>query len=110
MDANQVVVNNIGFRIPGLPDVLTFIVRFFFVLAGLAALVYLLWGAFAWITSGGNKENVEKARDKLVAAIVGIILIVVVVAVIIAFERFVFSNRVCFGISCPLTIPQLIKP
>ena len=98
-----------GFTLPTLTDFLTFIIRFFFVIAGLAALIFLLLGAFSWITSGGNKENVEKARDKIIAALVGIILIVLVVSIMIAFEQVVFNQHVCFGISCKLTIPALIK-
>ena len=41
----------LGFRIPTLTDVLTFVIRGFFVIAGLAALFYLLMGALAWVTS-----------------------------------------------------------
>jgi len=107
--AQNQIQGDAGFKIPTLTDFLTFIIRFFFVLAGLAALIFLLLGAFSWITSGGNKENVEKAREKIVAAIVGIILVILVVSIMIAFEQFVFNKHVCFGISCPLTIPALIK-
>ena len=59
----QVDENTLEFQIPTLGEVLTFIIRFFFVMAGLAALLYLLLGAFTWITSGGNKENVDSMLD-----------------------------------------------
>lgn len=101
---------NLPFPIPTLGDVLTFMIRIFFAVAGIIALLYLLLGALAWITSGGNKESVEKARDKIQNAIVGVILIVVVLAVIWTLEQVVFAKAVCFGISCPLTIPSLLKP
>ena len=54
----------LGFKIPVFNEVLTFVIRFFFIIAGLVALLYLLLGALAWITSGGNKESVDKAREK----------------------------------------------
>lgn len=105
----QVDENTLQFAIPSLGEILTFIIRFFFVMAGLAALLYLLLGAFTWITSGGNKENVEKARDKIQAAIVGIILVVIVVAILATLETVVFSSKLCFGLTCPVSIPTLLK-
>lgn len=97
------------FAIPTFGDLLTFFIRFFFVIGGLVALYYLLTGALNWITSGGNKENVEKARERIQNAVVGIILIVVVLTIIWTFEQIIFSKKICFGISCPLSIEALIK-
>lgn len=104
----QVDEGALGFNIPGFGTILTFLIRFFFVAAGLAALIFLLLGAFSWITSGGNKEGVDKARDKIQAAIVGIILIVVVLALVATFEQIVFRGKLCFGLTCPLTLPSLL--
>lgn len=100
---------DLGFKIPTLGEVLTFMIRFFFVAGGLVALYYLLTGALNWITSGGNKENVEKARERIQNAIIGVILIVVVLSVIWTFETVIFGKKICFGISCPLTLDALIK-
>ena len=50
-------------------------VNFIFVLAVLLALGYLIWGAIKWITSEGNKEKVEEARNQIIAAIVGLVVI-----------------------------------
>lgn len=106
----QVDPRALGFAIPSLGDILTFLIRFFFAIAGLAALLYLLLGAFGWITSGGSKEGVEKAREKIQAAVIGVVLIVIVLALIWTLEQVVFAGKICFGISCPLTLPTLIKP
>lgn len=106
----QIPVAALGFQIPTLTDVLTFMIRMFFAVAGIIALLYLLLGALAWITSGGNKESVEKARDKIQNAIVGLLLIVLVLALMWTLEQVVFAKAICFGISCPMTLPTLIKP
>lgn len=98
----------LGFNIPNFGEVLTFIIRFFFVAAGLATLIFLLLGAFSWITSGGNKENVEKAREKIQAAVIGIVLVVVVLALVALFEQVVFQKKICFGLTCPITFPSLL--
>ena len=99
---------SMGFRIPSLGDLLTFAIRAFFVIAGLAALFYLLLGAFAWISSGGDKDSITAARDKIQAAVLGMILIVAVLAIIWTLEQVIFNRRICLGLSCPLTLPGLI--
>jgi len=83
-------------------------IRAFFIIAGLAALLYLLLGALAWVTSGGNKENVDKARDKITAAVLGLIIIVAVLAIIVTFEQVIFRQQICLGLSCNLVIPALL--
>lgn len=107
---NDIQVNptTLGFSIPTIGGLLTFVVKGFFVVAGVFALVYLLLGALAWITSGGDKAGVEKARDKIQAAIVGILMIVVVLAIVWTLEQIVFSGKICFGLSCALTLPTLL--
>jgi len=100
----------LGFAIPNLSEILTFILRMFFVVAGLIALFYLLIGALEWITSGGEEEKVEASRKKMVAAIVGVILMVVVLSVVVTLEQIVFRQKICIGISCGATIPSLIVP
>jgi len=100
---------DLGFDIPTFGELLTFLIRLFFVIGGLIGLLFLFTGALNWITSGGNKENVDKARDRIQNAIIGILLIVVVLSIIWTFENVVFQKKICFGISCPLTIESLIK-
>ena len=46
-----------------------------FVLAVIVALFYLIYGGFRWITSGGDKQAVNAARDHIVAAIIGLVII-----------------------------------
>ena len=99
----------LGFKIPSLGDLLTFAIRAFFVIAGLAALFYLLLGALAWVTSGGDKDAVTAAREKIQAAVLGMILIVAVLAIIWTLEQVIFNRRICLGLSCPLTLPGLIE-
>lgn len=99
---------SLGWTIPSIGEILTFVIRFFFVMAGLLALFFLLLGALGWVTSGGSKEGVEKAREKIVAAVVGVVLIVVVLSIIWTLEKVVFHCNICFGIACPLTIPSII--
>lgn len=54
---------------------ISFLVAFIIVLAFLAALLYIVIGAFQWITSGGDKQRVADARNHIIAAVIGLIVI-----------------------------------
>lgn len=49
--------------------------------AGILSLTYLIWGSLDIITSGGDKENIEKARNKLWNAIWGVLIFVIMLGV-----------------------------
>jgi hypothetical protein len=102
--------NKLGFKIPTLSTILTFAIRMIFVVGGIVALIFLLLGAFSWITSGGEKDAIGKAQAKIQAAILGVILIAVVLALAVTLEQVVFRGAICFGLSCPITIPPLLQP
>lgn len=105
----QVNPGTLGFQIPTFGEMLTFIVKGFFVIAGIATLIMLLWGALAWVLSGGDKEQVEAARDRITAALVGLFLILVALSTIWTLEQIVFQRTICFGLSCPVSIPTLLR-
>ena len=46
-----------------------------FIVAALAVLFMLIFGAFQWITSGGDKEAVKTARGRIVHALVGLAIL-----------------------------------
>jgi hypothetical protein len=106
---SEIDAGSLGFQIPTLGDILTFAVRAFFAIAGLAALFYMLLGAFGWVTSGGDKDAIAAAREKIQAAVVGMILVVAVLAVIWTLEQVIFKRRICLGLSCSVTLPGLIE-
>ncbi|MBI4974069.1 hypothetical protein HZC27_05670 [Candidatus Roizmanbacteria bacterium] len=97
-----------NFQIPSLPDMISFLIKMFFFIAGMAALLYLLMGAFAWVTSSGDKENVKKAQDKIQAAVIGLVIIVFVLAIMVTLEQFVFNKKFCLGISCPVNFSSYV--
>ncbi len=56
-------------------SLITFFVAFVIVLATLLALVMIVIGAIQWITSGGDKTKVDAARNHIIAAIIGLVVI-----------------------------------
>lgn len=43
-----------------------------FMVALILVLIMLLWGGIQWIMSGGEKERIEKARGRIVNALIGL--------------------------------------
>ena len=56
-------------------QIVGFLVAFIIVIAFLAALLFIVIGAFQWITSGGDKQKVADARNHIIAAVIGLIII-----------------------------------
>ena len=44
-------------------------------IAALITFVYLIMGAIGWLTSGGDKGKVEEARNKITAAVIGLLIL-----------------------------------
>lgn len=101
---------NLGFKIPSLGDLLTWGIRAFFAVAGIAALFFMLRGAFNWVISGGAKDKTEAAQKEITSAVIGIIMIIVVLAVIATLENVIFQRTLCFGLTCPLSLPRILEP
>lgn len=91
---------------PGVPvgKVLGFIVGAAVTFGIIAALLFIVLGAFQWITSGGDKTKVESARNHIVAAIVGLVIIVLSL-VIINFVLQLLGVNLGEGLPIP-TIPR----
>lgn len=80
IDFNQLQDALPGFRFPltgGVGDVLFLATQYIFVIAGLALLLYLLYGGFQMMTSGGDPGALKEAQAKITNAIVGFVIIFV---------------------------------
>src|SRR3990167_1497447 len=58
-----------------LSEILKVGVGLLFIIAVFASLAFIIWGGIDWIMSGGNKENIQKARHKFIWAIIGIVVV-----------------------------------
>lgn len=85
---------------------LTLGIRLFFIFSGVTALIYMLRGSFDWITSGGEKEKISAAQQRIYNAIVGILLLVAVLAIVATLEKLVFKETFCFGLTCAIELPK----
>jgi len=74
-----------------------------FVIAAIISLFYLIYGAVKWIISEGDKQKVADARNHIIAALVGL--------VVVFLSYFIMSIILgIFGLSfVDLTIPKITK-
>lgn len=66
----------------GLSQFLSNLIALFYSIAGIVLIFMIVWGAFDWLTSEGDKEKVQSAQKKIINAIIGIILFAIAFAVI----------------------------
>lgn len=58
------------------------IVNYVLGLLALVAVIMILWGGFTWLTAAGNEEKVEKAKEIISAAVIGIVIILLAWAIV----------------------------
>ncbi len=51
------------------------VVAFLLLVAFILAFFFLILGGISWLTSGGDKSAVEAARNKIIAALVGLVIV-----------------------------------
>ena len=80
-------VEGVGFR-----EIATNIVNWVLVLAGVIAVVYLVYGGILYITAGGDAEKATKGRTAVINAIIGIIIILLAIVIVNWVMRIVQSG------------------
>ncbi|MCC6711005.1 MAG: hypothetical protein IT416_01495 [Candidatus Pacebacteria bacterium] len=70
------------------------------VIAAVMVLIFLLWGAIEWITSGGDKGKTEAARNKITQAIIGLIVLAATTAIFMLLQNFLGICVLSFDGSC----------
>jgi hypothetical protein len=56
--------------------------RMAFIIALIAVLVMLIWGALEWIFSGGSKDGINGARNRILHALIGLAVLAVAFALV----------------------------
>jgi hypothetical protein len=85
--ANKVAITNTNvdlpkgfFLDPG--NLLNTILRIVLIIGVLLVFFFLIQGGLEWITSGGDKGAVEKARNKITNAVIGLVILVASYAIL----------------------------
>jgi len=91
--ATQLTVPNpVNVPTVDLGKVISAVVGILLLIAAILAFLYLILGGIQWITSGGDKSGMEAARNKITAAIVGLIIVAAAWAIMMLIGNFIGFN------------------
>lgn len=93
-DAGKCLTSNIQVTKPTqgfatLGNAISNILTLAFAVAVLLVLVMLILGAYEWMVSGGDKEAVGKARNRIINALIGLAVLALAYALVNVFGQFV---------------------
>jgi hypothetical protein len=91
----------------GLGKLISTGIQLFFFVAALATLLYMMLGAFDWITSSGDKEKLSKAQNKIQSAAIGLVLIVVVLVIFNVIMGTVLGGKFGIGEGFTFSLPTI---
>ena len=81
------------------------IIGFITLLGGLFFIVYLFLAAFEWLSAGGDSGKVEKARNRIMQGVLGLIVMVMAYSIIGIISRIVGIDLINLG-----TTIKTLKP
>lgn len=85
----------------GIIAIVRTIIQFILVVAFVIAFIMLLIGGIRWILAGGDEKSVEKARNTITAALIGLVIVLVAFALIKLVEQFFGVSILSGGVSIP---------
>lgn len=86
-----------GSQFDGFGGFLSQMLNLILVVAGLLLLLYLIWGAVNWMSSGGDSSKVQKARDQITQAVIGLIVLLSSLAIFNLIQGFFGFQVLNFG-------------
>ncbi len=86
---------------PSIGNFITNTLTIAFLVALLVVLAMLIWGAFEWITSGGGREAVGKARGRIINALIGLAVLAIAFALARVAAQFLGFPDITQGIPIP---------
>ena len=75
-------IKEFGVGAEGIGNFFSNLIEVIYAISMVVLVFMLIWGAFDWITSEGDKEKVGKARNKIINAIIGVVILAAAFAII----------------------------
>lgn len=91
----------------GITKIVSSVIGFMTIAAGIWFLFHILIGGFNWISAGGDKAKLQSSRDKLTNAFIGLIVVVAAWAILALAGSFFGID---FTISDPGALLQRLSP
>lgn len=86
--APPAAIQNLGYGDKGISRFLNIFIELLFMIGGIAFVFMIIWGAVELLISGGNKEQVASGKNRIMYAIIGIVLMAIAFAIIEVIGRF----------------------
>lgn len=83
-------IPNGGFDTSGM-NIINLAMTMLFVLAEIAALVFVVYAGIQWAMSGGDKQKIQSARNRLMYSIIGLIVITLSLFIVHAIIDLLFN-------------------
>jgi len=64
-----------------IPSIVGRLINGLFALVGVIFFILLVYGGLLWMTARGNEENIKKAKDLIIAAIIGLLIVLAAYAI-----------------------------
>ncbi len=90
VDDSDLIMGQVG-------NIIGHFLRISLVLAAVVLLANLIMAGFSWIASGGDSSKIEKARNRIVQSIIGLIILVSAVAIFTAIQQFLGVSLIRFN-------------
>lgn len=79
-------------RFNSVGDIISALIGPIFVLGGMTALLFLIWGGIRYMTARGDPKNLDSARGTITSAVIGLLIVILSAAIFLIFGE-------AFGIS-----------
>ncbi len=79
--ANKAFENNIPFKDNGVPDIIGTVVGAALSFIGILFFVLIIYGGITWMTAAGNETQISKAKNLIISAIIGLIIVLAAYAI-----------------------------
>lgn len=89
LDPEQFTGGNLGYT-----ELINRVINLVFIIAAALTFFYLIFGAISWITSGGDKGKVEAARNKITAAVIGLLILAATWGIFTLLVQLFFNKNV----------------
>jgi len=66
---------NAGEGTERIQNIVKMVINIFSVIVGIVAVIMIIWGGFKYITSGGDSGNITSAKNTIIYAIIGLVIV-----------------------------------
>lgn len=91
------VGGQIGLGNADLKEVIYNIIRWALGILTLVAVVYMMYGGYVWLTAAGNEQRVEKAKQIILQAAIGLVIVLLAWAIVFFVAKTVFNGTTASG-------------